>query len=51
MQKALSVVLEQDKMQNLNVKSEGAISTEKVAKIKESYYSDISANNVPRFCP
>ncbi|XP_067558124.1 HBS1-like protein isoform X1 [Pseudorca crassidens] len=31
-QKALSVVLEQDKMQNLKVKSEGAISTGKIAK-------------------
>uniref|UniRef100_A0A8C9D0M7 HBS1 like translational GTPase n=1 Tax=Phocoena sinus TaxID=42100 RepID=A0A8C9D0M7_PHOSS len=37
-QKALSVVLEQDKMQNLKVKSEGAISTGKIAKGKESYY-------------
>lgn len=31
-QKALSVVLEQDKVQNLKVRSEGAISTGKIAK-------------------
>ncbi|XP_006915456.1 HBS1-like protein isoform X1 [Pteropus alecto] len=33
-QKALSVVLEQDKMQNLKVKNEGAIATEKIVKGK-----------------
>ncbi|KAB0401548.1 hypothetical protein E2I00_014522 [Balaenoptera physalus] len=42
-QKALSVVLEQDKMQNLKVKSEGAISTGKIAKV--------SADNVQSSCP
>lgn len=31
-QKALAMVLEQDKMQNWKVKSEGAISTGKIAK-------------------
>lgn len=31
-QKALSVVLEQDKMKNLKVKNEGAIATEKIVK-------------------
>nr|KAF6505421.1 HBS1 like translational GTPase [Rousettus aegyptiacus] len=33
-QKALSVVLEQDKMKNLKVKNEGAIATEKIVKGK-----------------
>uniref|UniRef100_A0A8C7BG09 HBS1 like translational GTPase n=1 Tax=Neovison vison TaxID=452646 RepID=A0A8C7BG09_NEOVI len=37
-QKALAMVLEQDRMQNWKVKSEGAISTGKIAKGKESYY-------------
>lgn len=31
-QKALSVVLEQDKKQNLKVKNEGAVATEKIVK-------------------
>ncbi|XP_058939783.1 HBS1-like protein isoform X2 [Kogia breviceps] len=39
-QKALSVVLEQDKMQNLKVKSEGAISTGKIAKDSQSSRSE-----------
>ncbi|XP_061062828.1 HBS1-like protein isoform X2 [Eubalaena glacialis] len=39
-QKALSVILEQDKMQNLKVKSEGAISTGKIAKDSQSSRSE-----------
>ncbi|XP_057594628.1 HBS1-like protein isoform X2 [Hippopotamus amphibius kiboko] len=39
-QKALSVVLEQDKVQNLKVKSEGAISTGKIAKDSQSSRSE-----------
>ncbi|XP_010963911.2 HBS1-like protein isoform X2 [Camelus bactrianus] len=39
-QKALSVVLEQDKMQNLKVRSEEAVSTRKIAKDSQSSRSD-----------
>ncbi|XP_040095210.1 HBS1-like protein isoform X2 [Oryx dammah] len=39
-QKALSVVLEQDKVQNLKVRSEGAISTGKTAKDSQSSQSE-----------
>ncbi|XP_070273834.1 HBS1-like protein isoform X2 [Myotis yumanensis] len=39
-QKALSVVLEQDKMQKLKVKNEGAISTGKIAKDSQSSRSE-----------
>ncbi|KAM9679117.1 HBS1-like protein isoform 2-T2 [Dama dama] len=39
-QKALSVVLEQDKVQNLKVRSEGAISTGKIAKDSQSSQSE-----------
>ncbi|XP_007453042.1 PREDICTED: HBS1-like protein isoform X3 [Lipotes vexillifer] len=50
-QKALSVVLEQDKMQNLKVKSEGAISTGKIAKGVLLSSSEVSADNVQSSCP
>ncbi|XP_057594630.1 HBS1-like protein isoform X3 [Hippopotamus amphibius kiboko] len=50
-QKALSVVLEQDKVQNLKVKSEGAISTGKIAKGVLLSSSEVSADNVQRSCP
>ncbi|XP_070317532.1 HBS1-like protein isoform X2 [Odocoileus virginianus] len=39
-QKALSVVLEQDKVQNLKVRSEGAVSTGKIAKDSQSSQSE-----------
>ncbi|XP_036103961.1 HBS1-like protein isoform X3 [Molossus molossus] len=39
-QKALSMVLEQDKMQNLKVRSEGATSTGKIAKDSQSSRSE-----------
>ncbi|XP_008689290.2 HBS1-like protein isoform X3 [Ursus maritimus] len=45
-QKALAVVLEQDKMQNWKVKSEGAISTGKIAKGVLLSSSEVSADNV-----
>ncbi|XP_029799423.1 HBS1-like protein isoform X2 [Suricata suricatta] len=49
-QKALSVVLEQDKMQNLKVKSEGAASTGKTAKGKsvDSQSSRSESEIVPK---
>ncbi|XP_008160421.2 HBS1-like protein isoform X3 [Eptesicus fuscus] len=50
-QKALSVVLEQDKMQKLKVKNEGAISTGKIAKGVLLSYSEVSADNVQSSCP
>uniref|UniRef100_A0A2I3MFM4 HBS1 like translational GTPase n=3 Tax=Cercopithecinae TaxID=9528 RepID=A0A2I3MFM4_PAPAN len=37
-QKALSGVLEQDRVQNLKDKNEGTVSTRKMAKGKESYF-------------
>ncbi|XP_062953310.1 HBS1-like protein isoform X2 [Cynocephalus volans] len=45
-QKALSVVLEQDHMQNLKDKSEGTISTGKIAKGVLFSSSEVSADNV-----
>ncbi|XP_066103878.1 HBS1-like protein isoform X1 [Saccopteryx bilineata] len=50
-QKALSMVLEQDKMQNLKVKSEGTISTGKIAKGVLSSYSEVSTDNAQSSCP
>uniref|UniRef100_A0ABI7X887 HBS1-like protein N-terminal domain-containing protein n=3 Tax=Felinae TaxID=338152 RepID=A0ABI7X887_FELCA len=50
-QKALSLVLEQDKMQNLKVKSEGAASTGKTAKGVLLSSSQVSADNVQSSCP
>ncbi|XP_011354490.1 HBS1-like protein isoform X2 [Pteropus vampyrus] len=50
-QKALSVVLEQDKMQNLKVKNEGAIATEKIVKGVLLPSSEVSADNVQSSCP
>ncbi|XP_023606009.1 HBS1-like protein isoform X3 [Myotis lucifugus] len=50
-QKALSVVLEQDKMQKLKVKNEGAISTGKIAKGVLLSNSEVSADNVQSSCP
>ncbi|XP_058422221.1 HBS1-like protein isoform X2 [Diceros bicornis minor] len=50
-QKALSVVLEQDKLQNLNVRSERAISTGKVAKGVLLSSSEVSSDNVQYLCP
>ncbi|XP_005684849.2 PREDICTED: HBS1-like protein isoform X3 [Capra hircus] len=50
-QKALSVVLEQDKVQNLKVRSEGAISTGKTAKGVLLSSSEVSADNVHSSCP
>lgn len=49
-QKALSVVLEQDKVQNLKVRSEGAISTGKIAKGKsiDSQSSQSESEIVPK---
>lgn len=49
-QKALAVVLEQDKVQNLNVKSEGAISIGKIAKGKsvDSWSSRSESEVVPK---
>ncbi|XP_077632270.1 HBS1-like protein isoform X2 [Crocuta crocuta] len=50
-QKALSAVLEQDKMQNLKVKSEGAASTGKTAKGVLLSSSEVSADTVQSSCP
>ncbi|KAB1275465.1 HBS1-like protein [Camelus dromedarius] len=50
-QKALSVVLEQDKMQNLKVRSEEAVSTRKIAKGVLLSSSEVSADNVQNSCP
>ncbi|XP_045721546.1 HBS1-like protein isoform X3 [Mirounga angustirostris] len=50
-QKALAVILEQDKMQNWKVKSEGAISTGKIAKGVLLSSSEVSADNVQSSCP
>ncbi|KAM8787965.1 HBS1-like protein isoform 1-T1 [Rhynchonycteris naso] len=50
-QKALSMVLEQDKMQNLKVKSEGTISMGKIAKGVLLSYSEVSTDNVQSSCP
>ncbi|XP_032958335.1 HBS1-like protein isoform X2 [Rhinolophus ferrumequinum] len=47
-QKALALVLQQDKMQNLKVKSEGAVSIGKIAKGVLFSYSEVS---VPSSCP
>ncbi|XP_043312703.1 HBS1-like protein isoform X1 [Cervus canadensis] len=49
-QKALSVVLEQDKVQNFKVRSEGAISTGKIAKEKsiDSQSSQSESEIVPK---
>ncbi|XP_043743883.1 HBS1-like protein isoform X2 [Cervus elaphus] len=49
-QKALSVVLEQDKVQNFKVRSEGAISTGKIAKGVLLSSSEVSADNVHSSC-
>ncbi|XP_006200140.1 HBS1-like protein isoform X2 [Vicugna pacos] len=50
-QKALSVVLEQDKMQNLKVRSEEAVSTRKIAKGVLLSSSEVSADNAQNSCP
>uniref|UniRef100_A0A8D1CV30 HBS1 like translational GTPase n=1 Tax=Sus scrofa TaxID=9823 RepID=A0A8D1CV30_PIG len=50
-QKALSVVLEKDKIQNLKVKHEAAIPTGKIAKGVLLSSSEIPADNVQSFCP
>ncbi|XP_004465339.1 HBS1-like protein isoform X2 [Dasypus novemcinctus] len=50
-QKALLVVLEQDKMQNVKVENEGAVSTGKIAKGVLCSSSDVSADNVQSYCP
>ncbi|XP_036103962.1 HBS1-like protein isoform X4 [Molossus molossus] len=50
-QKALSMVLEQDKMQNLKVRSEGATSTGKIAKGVLLSFSEVSTDNVQSSCP
>ncbi|XP_045044736.2 HBS1-like protein isoform X1 [Desmodus rotundus] len=50
-EKALSMVLEQDKMQNLKVSSEAAIPTGKIAKGVLVSYSEVSADNVQSACP
>ncbi|XP_037376330.1 HBS1-like protein isoform X2 [Talpa occidentalis] len=50
-QKALSVVLDQDKLQNLKVKSEGTVSTGKLAKGVLISSSEVSADNVQNSCP
>nr|XP_019588290.1 PREDICTED: HBS1-like protein isoform X2 [Rhinolophus sinicus] len=44
-QKALALVLEQDKMQNLKVKSEGAVSIGKIGKGVLFPYSEVSVQN------
>ncbi|XP_077000183.1 HBS1-like protein isoform X2 [Tamandua tetradactyla] len=49
-QKALAVVLEQDKMQNLKVKNEGQLSTGKISK-GVFCSSEVSADNVQSSCP
>ncbi|XP_032700709.1 HBS1-like protein isoform X2 [Lontra canadensis] len=50
-QKALAMVLEQDKMQNWKVKSEGAIPTGKIAKGVLLSSSEVSADNIQSSCP
>nr|XP_055180632.1 HBS1-like protein isoform X2 [Nyctereutes procyonoides] len=50
-QKALAVVLEQEKMQNWKVKSEGEISSGKIAKGVLLSSSQVSADNVQSSCP
>ncbi|XP_019480241.1 PREDICTED: HBS1-like protein isoform X2 [Hipposideros armiger] len=50
-QKALAVVLEQDKMQNLKVESEGAVSIGKITKGVLFSYSEVSVYNVQGSCP
>ncbi|KAK2489456.1 hypothetical protein MC885_005612 [Smutsia gigantea] len=50
-QKALSVVLEQDKIRNLKVKKEGALSKGKTAKGVFLSSSEVSADNVQNSCP
>ncbi|XP_045698733.1 HBS1-like protein isoform X2 [Phyllostomus hastatus] len=50
-EKALSMVLEQDKMQKLKVNSEGAIPTGKIAKGVLLSYSEVSADDVQSSCP
>ncbi|XP_055981865.1 HBS1-like protein isoform X2 [Sorex fumeus] len=50
-QKALSVVLEQNKTQKLKVKNEGAVSTGKIAKGVLLSSSEVSADNVQSSCP
>ncbi|KAM9665976.1 HBS1-like protein isoform 3-T3 [Trichechus inunguis] len=50
-QKALAEVLEQDKIQNLKVKSEGAVSSGKIAKGVLFSSSEVSADNVQSHCP
>ncbi|XP_037698063.1 HBS1-like protein isoform X3 [Choloepus didactylus] len=49
-QKALAVVLEQDKIQNLKVKNELAVSAGKIAK-GVLCSSEVSADNVQSYCP
>ncbi|XP_004673935.1 PREDICTED: HBS1-like protein isoform X2 [Condylura cristata] len=50
-QKALSVVLDQDKLQNMKVKSEGIISTGKPTKGVLLSSSEVSADNIQSSCP
>ncbi|XP_054425978.1 HBS1-like protein isoform X2 [Pteronotus mesoamericanus] len=50
-QKALSMVLEQDKIQSLKVKNEGAIATGKTAKGVLLSYSEVSTDNVQSSSP
>ncbi|XP_023506907.2 HBS1-like protein isoform X3 [Equus caballus] len=50
-QKALSMVLEQDSLQNLKVKSQGAVSAGKIAKGVLSSSSKVSSDDVQHSCP
>ncbi|KAM6184548.1 uncharacterized protein ACDL77_013027 [Rhynchocyon petersi] len=50
-QKALAVVLEQDKVHNLKVKSEEAVAIGKPEKGVLFSSSEVSANNVQSYCP